>query len=176
LHIFAFLGISKTSHSHSLHISLASLFVPVFPSLITPTLNLHLSQPLLPDNNIRRNTILPVVQQHRHAIRVHALTREELVILEASNNLLSVGTSALLESVNLGLRGVLLLQGRLDLLHVLLEMCEVGLLVERGLVQAEGVDDVDDLLGRVLDTLLGFFGRGIAAGVYWELEISECQW
>jgi len=53
-------------------------------------------------------------------------------------------------------------------------MCEVGLLVERGLVEAEGVNDVNDLLSSVLDALLGFFGRGIAAGVYWEYEVSVC--
>lgn len=47
-----------------------------------------------------------------------------------------------------------------------LEICEVALLVEAGLVEAERVDDIDLLLRRVLDTLLGLLSRGIAASVY----------
>lgn len=46
-----------------------------------------------------------------------------------------------------------------------LEVGEVALLVEAGLVQAEGVDDVDDLVLVVLDGLLGLLGGSIATGV-----------
>jgi hypothetical protein len=46
-----------------------------------------------------------------------------------------------------------------------LEVCEVALLVETGLVQAEGVDDIDLLLGRVLGALLLLLGGGISTGV-----------
>ena len=165
MHISAFLGIENSTFTLAPRIH-SPYFRPNLPLLaISHALNLHLSQPLLPDNNIRRDTVLPVVQQHRHPIRVHALTREELVILEAANNLLGIGTSALLEGIDLGLRGVLLLEGHLDLLHVLLEMCEVGLLVEGGLVEAEGVHDVDDLLVGVVGALFGFLGGGVGAGV-----------
>jgi len=44
-------------------------------------------------------------------------------------------------------------------------MCEVGLLVEGGLVEAEGVDNVNDLLVLVVGALLGFLGGGVGAGV-----------
>jgi hypothetical protein len=46
-----------------------------------------------------------------------------------------------------------------------LEVCEVALLVEAGLVQAEGVDDVDLLLGRVLGALLLLLGGGVGTSV-----------
>jgi hypothetical protein len=44
-------------------------------------------------------------------------------------------------------------------------MGEIRLLVERGLVQAERVDDVDDGLRLVLGTLISLLGRGVGADV-----------
>ena len=61
-----------------------------------------------------------------HALRVHALSNVELVVLEVANNLLGELLSSLLESgdtLRLGLLEVLL-----DGLHVTLEVGEVGLL------------------------------------------------
>jgi hypothetical protein len=49
--------------------------------------------------------------------------------------------------------------------HRTLEVCEVALLVEASLVQAERVDDVDLLLGRVLGTLLLLLGGSIGTSV-----------
>lgn len=54
-----------------------------------------------------------------------------------------------------------------------LEICEVALLVEAGLVQTERVDDIDLLLGRILDTLLSLLGRGIATSVCDALGLGE---
>jgi len=47
-------------------------------------------------------------------------------------------------------------------------MAKILLLVERGLLKSERVDDIVDLFGRVLDTLLGLFSRCVGAGVYME--------
>lgn len=44
-------------------------------------------------------------------------------------------------------------------------MLQVRLLIELGLVQPEGVDDVNDGLRRVIAALLGFFGGGVGADV-----------
>lgn len=46
-----------------------------------------------------------------------------------------------------------------------LEVCEVSLLVEAGLVQTERVDDIDLLLGGILNGLLGLLSGCVAAGV-----------
>jgi hypothetical protein len=159
------------SHSPQSHfpVCIKNLYHPqsVTPNFVPPTkhLNLHLRQPLLPHNNIRRNTILSVVQQHNHRIRIHRLSSEELIVLEVCNDLLGVGGSSLFESGDLGLGGVALLEGLLDLLHVLLEVGEVGLLVEGGFVEAEGVDHVDNLRGAVFGAFFGFFGGGVGASV-----------
>jgi len=44
-------------------------------------------------------------------------------------------------------------------------MCEVGLLVEAGLVETERVDDIDDGLGTVLNTFVGLLGGRVGADV-----------
>jgi len=46
-----------------------------------------------------------------------------------------------------------------------LEMCEVGLLVEAGLVETERVNDIDNGLCAVLDTLLGLLSGRVGADV-----------
>lgn len=45
-------------------------------------------------------------------------------------------------------------------------MGEVRLLVEGGLVQAEGVDNVDDGLGLVVGALIALLGGRVGANVY----------
>lgn len=45
-------------------------------------------------------------------------------------------------------------------------MTEIALLVKAGLVQAEGVDDIENLFGRVLGALLSFLSGGVGADVY----------
>lgn len=45
-------------------------------------------------------------------------------------------------------------------------MAQISLLVEAGLVQAERVDDVENLLGGVLGALVCLLGGGIGADVY----------
>jgi hypothetical protein len=46
-----------------------------------------------------------------------------------------------------------------------LEVCEVTLLVETGLVQTERVDNIDDLLCGIFGTLLSLLSRRIGTGV-----------
>jgi hypothetical protein len=47
----------------------------------------------------------------------------------------------------------------------LLKVGEVGLLVERGLVEAEGVDDINDLLGAIFGALFSFLSGGVGTSV-----------
>jgi len=121
-------------------------------------LNLHLRQAVLPDSYERRDPILAVVKQNDHSIGVHGLADEELVVLETSNNLLGKGGRSLFELLDLVLTAALLLHAFLDLLHVALEMAEICLLVELGLVQAERVDNIDDLGCGVVEVFAAFFG------------------
>ncbi len=84
-----------------------------------------------------------------HSIGVHRLANIEIIVLEVTNNLLSVGLSTLLEVGDLGIISPSGLQRLLDLLHVAyklvrlnlgwqassrtLKMAEIRLLVERSL-------------------------------------------
>ena len=103
---------------------------------------------------MKLTAILAVVEEDDHAVRVHGLAGEELPVLEGANNLLGEGLSTSLELLDLIVGGAAGLHVVLDLLHVLLEVTEVGLLVEGGLVEAERVDNVDDGGGSILGTLV----------------------
>jgi hypothetical protein len=157
---------------------------PTPPSLLfsVPSLNLHLLETVLPDGHEGGNTVLAVVEEDDHAVGVHGLAGEELVVLEVGNDLLGVARSLGLEVLNGGVVGALGLETLLDGLHVAydrlalgmltgtgvhrtLEVCEVALLVEASLVQAERVDDVNLLLSRVLGTLLLLLGGSIGTSV-----------
>lgn len=81
-------------------------------------LNLHLGETVLPDGNEGGDTILTVVEEDDHAIGVHGLASEELVVLEVGDDLLGVSGSTLLESGDLLSGGTLLLELGLDSLHV----------------------------------------------------------
>jgi hypothetical protein len=54
-------------------------------------LDLHLGQTVLPDSHIGRDTVLAVVEEDDHAIGVHGLADEELVVLEVGDDLLGEG-------------------------------------------------------------------------------------
>jgi hypothetical protein len=84
----------------------------------TANLDLHLRQAMLPDSNIRRDTVLAVVEQDNHAIRVHGLADEELVVFEVADDLLGVGAGLGLEGLDFFFGGILSLERFLDLLHV----------------------------------------------------------
>lgn len=110
--------------------------------------------------------ILTVVEEDDHAVRVHGLASEELPVLEVGDNLLGESGGTGLELLDLVVRSASGLHVLLDLLHVLLEVTEVRLLVERGLVEAERVDDVDDGLGLVVGTLVtALLSRGVGTDV-----------
>ena len=51
---------------------------------------------------------------------------------------------------------------RLDGLHVVLEISQIGLLVEYGGLESEGMDDVVDLTGSVFKGLILLLGRGVS--------------
>lgn len=87
----------------------------------------------------------------------------EVVILEVGDNFLSVRRCVLLEDRNsVGIRRLKVL---LDGLHVPLEVAEVLLLVERGLLETERMHNVDDLLSAVLEGLGLLLGRGVSSNV-----------
>jgi hypothetical protein len=81
-------------------------------------LNLHLGETVLPDSNVRSDAVLAVVEEDNHAVGVHGLASEELVVLEVGDNLLGVGGSTLLEGGDLLGGGTPLLELGLDGLHV----------------------------------------------------------
>jgi hypothetical protein len=72
----------------------------IFPSRIWPIpvplaslrklagLNLHLDQTVLPDSHVGRHAVLAVIEENDHAIGVHGLADEELVVLEVGDDLL----------------------------------------------------------------------------------------
>lgn len=45
-------------------------------------------------------------------------------------------------------------------------MAEVGLLVERGGLETEGVDNIVDLDSSIIQILFGLFSRSVGTGVY----------
>lgn len=94
---------------------------------------------------------------------IERFTNVEIVVLEVGDDLLGILSSLLLEDWNTF--WVLLCESLFDGLHVSLEMREVLLLVERGLLKSEGVDDVDDLLSTVLKGLGLLLCRWVAANV-----------
>jgi len=128
--------------------------------------NLHLSETVFPDGNVRSNAVLTIVEKDNHAIWVHGLANEEFKVLEAADNLLGVSSSLGLELFDFCLRGALLLELLLDLLHVSLEMAEILLLVERGLLETETVDSIDFCFDVFVDGfVITAFGRWVASYV-----------
>jgi hypothetical protein len=136
---------------------------------------------VLPDGNEGGDTVLAVVEEDDHAVGVHGLAGVELVVLEVGDNLLGVTGSTLLEGGDLLGGSTVLQELSLDSLHVAcrcqcesragclvrltLEVGQVALLVEAGLVQTERVDDVDLGLERVIGTLLGLLSGSVGTSV-----------
>ena len=137
---------------------------------------------MLPNGDKRRDAVLAVVKKNNHAVGIHALADQELVVLEVINDLLRKGLGAALELLDLLFGRALLLERLFDLLHVCcahrsvilsfalfpartLEVAEIALLVEAGLLQAEAVGDVEDGLRGIVKRLLAFFGRRVGANV-----------
>lgn len=119
-----------------------------------------------------------------HGIGVHALADQELVVAEAANDLLSEGRGTGLELLDLVVAGAAGLEGLLDLLHVscgirlglysvlqasrsirTLEVAEVRLLVERGLLEVERVDNVENSLLLVITLVVAALSGGVGTGV-----------
>jgi len=151
--------------------------------LLTLRLDLLLLDTVLPDGHKWRDTVLTVVEQHNptahvsthtsrghdrshlHSVGVHGLADKELVVLEVGNDLLRVSLRTRLELLDRLVAGAVGLHSLLDLLHVRLQVGEVRLLVELGLVQSERVDDIDDLLRRIFGGLLTLLSGRVAANV-----------
>ena len=119
-----------------------------------------------------------------HGIGVHGRTDQELVVLEVGDDLLGEALSTLLELLDLILAGAVGSHSLLDLLHVgcdvwsatcpticcwglrrTLEVAEVCLLVEVGLLELEGVDNVDLGLLLVVGLLITTLGGSVGASV-----------
>jgi hypothetical protein len=92
----------------------------------TPShLHLHLGETVLPHGDVGGDTVLAVVEKDNHAVGVHRLASEELVVLEVADNLLSEALGLALKVLDLGLVGTLCLKSLLDGLHV---ACDVSVL------------------------------------------------
>jgi hypothetical protein len=157
-------------------------------------LDLHLLETVLPDGNEGCDAVLAVVEEDDHTIRVHGLASVELVVLEVGDDLLGETRGLGLEVLDGGLVSALVLEGLLNCLHVAcilsvpkrvsctgiltLEVGEVTLLVEAGLVQAERVDDVDLGLQLVIGTLLLLLSGSIGTSVYMSLvqRLTHLYW
>jgi hypothetical protein len=87
-------------------------------ALSRPSLNLHLLETVLPDGNVGGDTILAVVEEDNHAVGVHGIAGEELVVLEVGNDLLSELLGSSLELLDGLLVSALVLERLLDRLHV----------------------------------------------------------
>lgn len=140
---------------------------------------------MLPDSNVWGGTILAIVHQNNpksevsmvvhgsprfvrslHSVWVHGLADVEIVVLEVTDDLLGVTSSTLLELGDLLIGSSVGLHGLLDLLHVSLKVGEVRLLVELGRLETERVDDVVDLDGTLLKSLLSLLGGSVGTGVW----------
>jgi hypothetical protein len=115
----------------------------------------------------KHTAILAVVEENGHAVGVHGLSSVKLPVLEVGNNLLGKGRGTSLKRLDFLIRGAVGLHRLLDLLHVLLEVTKVRLLVERRLVEAERVDNVDDGCGSIVGTLISsaILSRGVGTNV-----------
>ena len=103
----------------------------------------------------------PVVEEGNHPIWIHGFTDVKLEILEVGDNFLGVGRSSLFEGFDtfrLRLR-----EFSLDCFHVALEISQIGLLVECGGLKSEGVDDVVNLSGCIVNSLFLLLSRGVSA-------------
>ena len=119
-----------------------------------------------------------------HGIGVHGRADQELVVLEVGDDLLGETGSTLLELLDLVLAGAGGSHGLLNLLHVgcnvwsvlcptifrenlqhTLEVTEVCLLVEVGLLELESVDNVDLGLLLVVGLLITALGGSVGASV-----------
>lgn len=119
---------------------------------------------VLPENDVGGNAVLTPVNKRNHGLRVHRLAGEELVILEAANDLLDVGSGTLLEGRKLV--RVVLLEVLLDRLHIALDVGEVGLLVERGLLKTSVVNNVVDLEGlSIVSLVVSALSTGVSTDV-----------
>lgn len=149
---------------HKLHFDIYPLY-----------LDLHFRQAMLPDNDIRCDTILAVIEKDDHSIRIHGLASIEVEIAKVGHNVLRVvSLHSLLEPLN----EVLILASFLEFLNHLLQVplelsLKIFLRSKRPLptrlisqeIQSEPIDHIDDLFGPFLERLLLIFGRRVCANV-----------
>lgn len=102
----------------------------------------------------------PVVEKGNHAIRIHGFTGVEIEVLEAAKEFFGVGLGTLLKGFD-AVR-VDLLEFSLDCFHITLDMSHIGLLVEWGRLEPEGVNDIVDLRGLIVKSVLLLLGRGVS--------------
>jgi hypothetical protein len=148
---------------------------------------------MFPDGDVGSGSVLAVVEEHDHAIRIHGFADEELVVLEICDDLLCETGGAGFEGFNVVFGGALLFEGFFYFFHVCcwftvsfsfsrarregldggvvggkgrtLEVRQVGFLVKLRLGQAKAVGDVQDGLGVVVEFFVAALGRGVAAHV-----------
>jgi len=115
------------------------------------TYHFHHFQSVLEEDEVRSSSILTIIQQNNHGLRIHFISGEELPVLEAGDNLLGIVLCGLLEGTNAV--GLLLCEMSLDFLHVSLQVCQVGFLVEGCGLETHAVNDVVDCLDSVFELI-----------------------
>jgi hypothetical protein len=81
-------------------------------------LNLHLLKTVLPDGSVRGDTVFTEIDEDVHAVGVHGLVHENIIVVVVAKDLLDGGGSATLEFLDGLLRGTLFLELVVDTLDV----------------------------------------------------------
>jgi hypothetical protein len=81
-------------------------------------LDLHLLKTVLPDGSVRGDTVFTEVDEDVHAVGVHGLVHEDIVVVVVAEDLLDGGSSAGLEFLDGVIRGTLFLELVVDGLDV----------------------------------------------------------
>lgn len=81
-------------------------------------LDLHLLKTVLPDGSVRGDAVLTEIDEDMHAVGVHGLVHEDVVVVVVGKDLLDGGGSGTLEFLDGLLRGTLFLELVVDALDV----------------------------------------------------------
>lgn len=103
----------------------------------------------------------PVVEKGDHPIGIHGFTGVEFKIFEVCDNFLGIGRGSFFKSFDTV--RIRLPELSLDDFHVALEISQIGLLVECGGLESEGMDDVVNLSSPVLQSILLLLSRRVSA-------------
>jgi hypothetical protein len=124
---------------------------PSAKCLSRSTYHFHHFQSILEEDEIRSRSILTIIQQNDHGIRIHFISSIELPIFEIADNFLGIVLCGFLKGTNTV--GISLGEMGLDSLHVSLQICQVRFLVEGRGGETHAVDDIVDSLDPVFEVV-----------------------